>query len=131
MYRVQVVFAVDRVIPILRIFDEARARDFYIGYLGLTADWEHRFDGSGPIYMQVSRGSLVLHLSEHHGDGSPGVIVYVAATGVRELHAELQAKNYPYLNPGLGCSPGDDTGGACLNLLDPFGNCLRIDERTT
>jgi hypothetical protein len=27
-------------------------------------------------------------------------------------------------------SPGDDQG-ACLNLLDPFGNTLRIDERTT
>lgn len=79
--------------------------------------------------MQVSRGSLVLHLSEHHGDGSPGHFVYVAANGVRELHAELQDKDYPYLNPGLSASPGDDQGGAGVNLLDPFGNCLRVDER--
>lgn len=79
--------------------------------------------------MQVSRGALLLHLSEHHGDGSPGQVVYVAATGVRELHVELEAKDYPYLNPGICASPGDDEGGACLNLLDPFGNTLRIDER--
>jgi hypothetical protein len=46
------------------------------------------------------------------------------------LHAELQTKNYPYLSPGPETSPGDDDeGGACLNLLDPFGNSLRIDER--
>ena len=117
------------VAPILRIFDEARAREFYVDYLGCGVDWEHRFDGEGPLYMQVSRGALVLHLSEHHGDGSPGHVVYVAATGVRELHAELQSKPYPYLNPGICGSPGDDEAGACLNLLDPFGNSLRIDER--
>lgn len=120
---------VESVIPILRIFDESRARDFYVGYLGCGVDWEHRFDGQGPLYMQVSRGSLVLHLSEHHGDGSPGHMVYVAATGVRQLHAGLSTKDYPYLNPGLCDSPGDGDGGVCLDLPDPFGNCLRFDER--
>ena len=76
----------------------------------------------------MSRGELVLHISEHHGDGSPGVGVWIAATGVRELHAELAAKNYPFLNPGLGPSPGSDDG-VCLALLDPFGNRLVLDER--
>ena len=122
-------FETERVIPIIRIFDEARAREFYVGYLGFGVDWEHRFDESGPLYMQVSRGSLQLHLSEHHGDGTPGQVVYVAATGVRELHAELQGKQYPFLNPGISASPGDGERGACLQLLDPFGNRLRIDER--
>jgi len=62
-----VALSVDRVIPIMRIFDERRAREFYVDYLGFAVDWEHRFDGQGPLYMQVSRGALVLHLSEHHG----------------------------------------------------------------
>ncbi len=120
---------VETVVPILRMFDVARARDFYVGYLGLSVDWEHQFDGQGPLYMQVSRDDLVLHLSEHHGDGSPGHVVYIAATGVRELHEELQDKDYPYLNPGIGPSPGGGEDGACMTLLDPFGNSLRIDER--
>ncbi len=61
---------------------------------------------------------------------TPGSTVYVPASGVRELHAELQAKDYAFLNPGINNSPGNDQG-SCLNLLDPFGNTLRIDERTT
>jgi ribosomal-protein-alanine N-acetyltransferase len=112
-------------VPILRIFDEARAREFYVDWLGLGVDWEHRFDDGWPLYMQVSRDSLVLHLSEHSGDGTPGTIVYVTAHDVVGLHAELTAKPYRFLSPGLGEGA---TGGPCLELLDPFGNTLRIEE---
>src|SRR6185295_19052023 len=31
-----------------------------------------RFEPDLPLYMQVSRDRCVLHLSEHHGDCSPG-----------------------------------------------------------
>lgn len=118
-------FRASHPIPIMRIFDVARAREFYVDYLGFTVDWEHRFDGVAPLYMQVSRGNIVLHLSEHHGDGTPGSAVYVHATGVEDLHSELHAKDYGYLRPGLNVS--DD--GVGLSLLDPFGNELRIEDR--
>ncbi len=55
-----------KTIPILRIFDEAKAREFYIGFLGFAVDWEHRFAPDLPLYMQVSRDGCVLHLSEHY-----------------------------------------------------------------
>jgi len=113
-----------RVIPILRIFDIAKAKEFYVDYLGFTVDWEHRFEEALPLYMQVSRADLVLHLSEHHGDGTPGTIVYVQTHGVREYHAELQAKGYGYLRPGV----EEDEFGLCMNVLDPFGNQLRLNE---
>jgi 8-oxo-dGTP pyrophosphatase MutT (NUDIX family) len=29
--------------PILRIFDEAKAKEFYVEFLGFTVDWEHHF----------------------------------------------------------------------------------------
>ena len=61
-----------RTTPILRIFDEAKAREFYVQYLGFRVDWEHRFEPDLSVYMQVSRDACILHLSEHHGDGSPG-----------------------------------------------------------
>jgi hypothetical protein len=61
-----------RVIPILRIFSVEKAREFYLDYVGCNHDWEHRFDDTAPLYMQVSRDGLVLQLSEHYGDGPPG-----------------------------------------------------------
>ena len=57
-----------KAIPIFRIFDVDKARAFYLDFLGMSVDWEHRFDESAPLYMQVSRGELKLHLTEHHGD---------------------------------------------------------------
>jgi ribosomal-protein-alanine N-acetyltransferase len=111
-------------VPVLRIFDIDKAREFYVDYLGFTVDWEHRFDDHSPVYMQVSRASLILHLSEHHGDGTPGSVVYVDTEGVRAYHAELRTKHYPYLNPGVEV----DETGTCISLLDPFGNTLRLNE---
>lgn len=113
-----------RVVPILRIFDISKARQFYVGYLGFRVDWEHRFQDRAPLYMQISRGGLELHLSEHHGDGTPGSAVYVETQGVRAYHAELQEKEYAYLNPGVSV----DEIGTCLTVLDPFGNTLRFNE---
>src|SRR5437764_861107 len=66
-----------RTVPILRSFDEAKAREFYLGFLGFGVDWEHRFEPDAPLYMQVSRDGIIFHISEHHGDGSPGVHVRV------------------------------------------------------
>lgn len=113
-----------RICPILRSFDAQKARDFYVEYLGMSVAWEHRFEPHMPLYMEVARGDLVLHLSEHHGDGTPGSTVYIATTGLHELHDELTAKNYDSLNPGL----QDDGLGTWMNLLDPFGNTLRFHQ---
>ncbi len=114
----------DTVVPVLRIFDLTKARQFYVDYLGFQVDWEHRFAENAPLYMQVSRSGLGLHLSEHHGDGTPGSVVYVETRGVRAYHAELQAKHYPSLSPGIEV----DELGTCMTVLDPFGNSLRFNE---
>ncbi|MDQ6931693.1 MAG: VOC family protein [Candidatus Eremiobacteraeota bacterium] len=110
-----------RVVPILCIFDIGKAREFYVDYLGCTIDWEHRFEPKLPLYMQVSRGSLELHLSEHHGDGSPGVRVRIETMGIEDLAKELAARDYGYLRPCLERAPW---GELELGLIDPFGNRL-------
>ena len=33
-----------QVIPILRIFDIAKADEFYLGFLGFSVDFDHRFE---------------------------------------------------------------------------------------
>lgn len=115
----------NRTIPVLRMFDTDKAKEFYVTYLGMTLDWEHRFEPELPLYFQVSRGDLVLHLSEHHGDGTPGTVVYVDTSDVARLHAELHAKQYAHLNPGL----DTDEIGTHMWVLDPFGNTLRFNQR--
>ena len=81
-----------RAIPILRIVDLAKAKEFYLDFLGFRIDWEHRFADDAPVYMHIARGDLVLHLSEHHGDGSPGATVYVCTTGPRTSTARLRPR---------------------------------------
>lgn len=115
-----------RTAPVFRIFSVEKAREFYLDYLGFKVDWEHRFEPTAPAHMQVSRGDLALHLSEHHGSGSPGAIAYVYMTGVRELHHELTAKNYRYLRPGL---LEQEWGMTELTVTDPFYNKITFGER--
>jgi len=107
--------------PILRIFDERKAREFYVDFLGFKVDWEHRFDPGLPLYMQVSKDACVLHLSEHHGDCSPGSALRIEASDVDGYHAELSAKHYKYARPGIEKTPW---GTREMSVTDPFGNRL-------
>ena len=114
-----------RAIPILRIFDIDKAKEFYCDFLGFTLDWEHRFDDSSPVYMQISRDELVLHLSEHYGDCTPGSTVFVWMTNVDDYNRELLGKDYRYLRPGV-----EDTqfGARMMTVIDPFHNQIRFAQ---
>lgn len=112
-------------IPLFRIFDVDKAKEFYVEYLGFQIDWEHRFAPDLPLYLQISRGGLVLHLTEHHGDCCPGSTAFVRITGIDDLAAELAAKQYRYLRPGVEFAPWN---ARCMELIDPFGNHLRLNE---
>ncbi|AVO54679.1 glyoxalase superfamily protein [Ectopseudomonas mendocina] len=107
-------------IPILRSFDEARARAFYIDYLGFAEDWSHRFEPSLPLYLQLSRGGCVLHLSEHHGDCCPGAALRIFCDDLDGLLSELRGKDYDFARPDIVAQPW----GRDLALTDPFGNRL-------
>ncbi len=88
-------------------------------------DWEHHFDDNSPAYQQVSRDGLLLHLSEHHGDGCPGSTVFVSMTGIEEFHREITSKNDKYLRPGLETTFYD---AKYVQVTDPFGNRIRFNE---
>lgn len=110
-----------KVTPILRSFDETKAREFYLDFLGFKLDWEHRFEPGFPLYMQVSRGGCVLHLSEHHGDACPGAAVRIETDELDAFHAQLTAAQYKYARPGIETTPWDSRE---VRLADPFGNRL-------
>lgn len=107
--------------PILRIFDEAKAKEFYVDFLGFQVNWEHRFQPGMPLYLQVSKGDCVLHLSEHHGDCSPGSAMRIETDELDSFHAELLAKEYHYARPGIEATPW---GSRDMSISDPFGNRL-------
>ncbi|MGD8219699.1 glyoxalase superfamily protein [Pseudomonas thivervalensis] len=107
--------------PILRIFDEAKALAFYVDFLGFTVDWQHRFGDNFPLYLQVSRGDCVLHLSEHHGDCTPGSALRIETDELEVFQQQLLAKQYRYAHPQIQAMPW---GSQDMAISDPFGNRL-------
>ncbi|WP_409562485.1 glyoxalase superfamily protein [Hyphomicrobium sp. MC8b] len=108
-------------VPILRIFDEGKAKDFYLGFLGFTLDWEHRFEPGTPLYAQITRSACIIHLSEHHGDAAPGSAVRIAVDDIDGYHAEIMEKGYKYMRPGIEAMPW---GTREIKVIDPFFNRL-------
>jgi hypothetical protein len=116
--------AFEQAVPIVRIFDVAKAQDFYLGFLGFSVDWEHRYGENFPLYTQVSRAGLRLHLSEHAGDATPGGNMVVYMKGIRAFQKELIGKDYRYMKPGL-----EDEGSRLeVTVTDPFQNRIRFME---
>ena len=107
--------------PILRIFDEAKAKEFYVDFLGFGVDWEHRFEPGLPLYMQVSKDDCVLHLSEYHGDCCPGAAMRIETRELDAYQQELLAKQYKNARPGIQDMPW---GSRDMAISDPFGNKL-------
>jgi len=118
-------WALQPAIPVIRIFDLDKAMGFYRDYLEFEVDWEHTFGPGMPLYLQVSRGDCTLHLTEHHGDATPGSCCYVWMTGLDAFHTAIRAKHYP-LRPGIEDFP---EGARTVTVLDPFGNRIRFSER--
>ena len=112
------------IIPILRIFDEAKAKEFYVDYLGFSIDWEHRFEPDLPLYVQISMDGVRIHLSEHYGDCSPGAAIRIEMEGIRDYHQQLLGKRYKHSRPGLERQPW---GSNECCVTDPFGNRLILN----
>ncbi|AZA55273.1 glyoxalase superfamily protein [Chryseobacterium sp. G0201] len=116
----------EKVIPILRIFDYQKTIEFYIDWLGFEIVWEHHFEENTPIYMEVKKDNITLHLSEHHGDGTPGSRVFIWGEGIPDYHKELTDKKYKYNRPGLEKTFYDDVA---FTVDDPFGNKIIFNEK--
>lgn len=133
------VVQVQQLIPIFRSFDEQKAKEFYVDYLGFTTTFEHRFnnDESNPLYFGIRWGNeddgygrYELHLSEHHGDATPGSTLRVHMNDLNGFYERLKTKDYKYAKPG---PPQKQPWGYYeLQIVDPFGNklifCQPIDK---
>jgi catechol 2,3-dioxygenase-like lactoylglutathione lyase family enzyme len=110
--------------PIFRIFDYKKAIEFYVDWLGFKIEGEHKFDENAPVYIVISLGDLKIHLTEHHGDCSPGARIHIENfVGLKEYHKNLLAKNYKFNRPGIEKAFWDRKI-SCMEVIDPFGNRL-------
>ena len=111
--------------PRLRMFDEAKAREFYIDFLGFKVTYEHRFGEDFPLYMEVVRDDCVIILTEHYGDCCPGASLLITVQDIRGLRAELISKNYKYSKPDIAETEWSTYE---MGISDPFGNRLTFQE---
>lgn len=111
-------------IPIFKISSEKLAREYYVDCLGFSIDWQHR-QNNYPAYLQVSRGDLVLHLTEHEGDAEPGMTILISVNEIDELYAELKSRLST--NKLLLLTSNKKH---VLQIDDPFGNHMRFVSRT-
>ncbi len=115
--------------PVLRIFDYDKTIEFYVDWLGFKIDWTHVFEPDTPRFMQLSLKDVMLFLSEHHGDSSPGVHIHIMDfEGLEEYHRQITAKKYKYNRPGLEV-PFWDENAITMAVIDPFGNKLTFTEK--
>jgi hypothetical protein len=114
-----------KAIPVLRIFDEDIAKEFYLDYLGMNIDWEYRLEPGLPVYIQVSKGKLIFHLSEHSSECTPGSKVFVETNGLDNLFKEITSKSYKYSNPAIEDAPW---GARTFTVIDPFSNKILFSE---
>lgn len=113
-------------VPILRSFDEQKAKAFYVDYLGFKIDGEHRFDEGMPLYLMLSRGDCILHVSEHAGDCQPGGAVRINTRPLKDYYEELLARSSDKKRPRMEKVPW---GFMEVCLTDPFGNRIIFCEQ--
>ncbi|MCA0972327.1 VOC family protein [Halobacillus litoralis] len=111
--------------PILRIFDEEKAKEFYMSFLEFELDWEHQFADDMPLYMQISHGGCIIHLSEHHGDCCPGSAIRIEVENVKLIHSNLISKKYKNSHPRIETTPWNTLE---VTVKDPFANRIVFFE---
>ncbi len=110
-------------VPVMRVASPIEAGKFYVDFLGFAVDWGWSESNQRPLYAQVSRSGVTLHLSEHHtANGATELLIRMS--GLDALREELSLKAHPY---ALRFRKTQDDRRE-IQITDPFGNLLRFSE---
>jgi hypothetical protein len=123
-------FEIRSSIPVLRMLDEAKAKAFYLDYLGFEVDWEGRFNPTAPLYMQIHLGEAVIHLNGHAQEDAPISQVNIPVVGLDKYCQYLIAKGAGYPKPCV-VDPRFLGRNTDMNIDDPFGNELVFCSQRT
>ncbi len=113
------------VVPVLRIFNVEQAYKFYIEWLGFKTDWLIDETADSPAYFPIKMNRILLHLSEHYNDGSPGLKVFLHISNLNEYYKKLQPGKNNYYDLSLRVS---SWGSPIMEITDPFNNRLVFCE---
>ena len=103
------------VVPILRVANLDTSVEYYVARLGFEIQWK----SDGMISVRRGRTSLMLC----HGDqGHPGTWLWIAASDVDELYAELSARGAMLRHPPANYPWGSRE----CQITDPDGHVLRF-----
>ncbi len=117
----------ERAYPVFRIDDYEEAKNYYVGFLGFNINLEVRFQEDFPVFMVISRGDVVLNLSEHRGDTPGPGAARIEVESVHTLFDELKPKRSEMSDDLL---VDQSWGWTELFLTDPFGNKLTFTSPT-
>ena len=109
-------------IPTFRVRDARAAEAFYSEKLGFRTTWAHDPGDGYPVFLEIMRDNVALHLSEHQGDGPEGVSIYVNVADARALSDEFLASGATLAEP----LSEAEWGEMVFSLTDPDGNTLRF-----
>jgi hypothetical protein len=110
-------------VPVLTIASAAEASKFYLDFLDFTADWGWDENGQRPLYAQISRSAVTLHLNEHRPDRGTSEL-FIRCAGLDALKQALSRKPHGYALRFR--ATADDRRE--IQITDPFGNVLRFSE---
>ena len=112
-----------RSIPTLRIFDLAKAKEFYVDFLGFRIDWEHRFENGRAVYLQIARGDLSCTSASTTATASRRSVYVCAHDRPRGLSPRDHGPRITVrARPGIEPTPWRSR---LMEVIDPFGNRLR------
>ena len=89
--------------PILRSFDESKAKKFYIDFLEFNLDWEHRFKEGLPPYIcrSLKMGVCYIFQSITEIVVLVGAAIRIETDELEHYHQLLMDKEYKNARPGI------------------------------
>lgn len=105
-------------VPTLRIRSYDAAIEFYVDGLGFRVDWEWRHEPGLPVFMQLSRGTLRLYLTQHEEDCALPGLVYLYVPDVDAWQVEMLTRGVV----AEGAPVDEPWGNRQMMLRDPDGN---------
>ena len=114
-------------ISMLRVANARLSEKLFRDVFGFETTWEHDPGDGQPVFIEVVRDAVAIHLSEHEGDGPIGIQVYVNVSDAKALHDEFDSRGANITQP-LQDSPW---GHLIFEVNNLDGNTLRFGSPIT